>query len=233
MIRVESLRKCYKGTAVLDGIDWRVENGEFVILTGRSGGGKTTLLSVMGGLTKPDEGRVLIDDIDIWKISEPDLASLRNRKLGFVFQLPSLMPALTVLDNIFLPIALSGRSPNREDRERARSLLEMVGVTGKEEQYPAQLSGGQQRRTAIARAMINRPPILLADEPTGDLDEKSEDEIMLLFQMINQQGTTVVMVTHALKYIGFGKAYTLKEGRLNPFEEPQAPPETTTGKGLT
>ena len=224
MIRVEALSKRYKGATVLDGIDWRIENGSFAILTGRSGGGKTTLLSAMGGLTKPEEGRVLIDDIDIWRLTEPELASLRNSKLGFVFQLPSLMPALNVLDNILLPIAFSGRSPNREDRDFALSLLDMVDVTGKENLYPSQLSGGQQRRTAIARAMINRPPILLADEPTGDLDERTEAEIMHLFQQINRQGVTIVMATHALDYVGFGQAYTLKSGRLIPYEAAEVSP---------
>ena len=219
MIRVEALSKRYEGKTVLDGLDWRIESGSFAILTGRSGGGKTTLLSVMGGLAKPDEGCVFIDDIDIWKIAEPEQASLRNRTLGFVFQFPSLMPTLNILDNILLPVAFSGRSPNRADRDFALSLLEMVGVTDKEGQYPSQLSGGQQRRAAIARAMINRPPILLADEPTGDLDEQTEAEIMHLFQRINQQGTTVVMVTHALDYAALGKTYTLKNGRLFPYEE--------------
>ncbi|MDR2725846.1 MAG: ABC transporter ATP-binding protein [Candidatus Adiutrix sp.] len=219
MIRVEALSKLYKGAPVLDGIDWHIENGGFVILTGRSGCGKTTLLSALGGLTRPDEGRVFIDGVDIWDISEPELACLRNGKLGFVFQFPSLVSSLNVLDNILLPVALGGRNPDREDRDFAGSLLEMVGVTGKEDQYPSQLSGGQQRRVSIARAMINRPPVLLADEPTGDLDERSEDEIMHLFQTVNRQGTTVVMVTHALNYAGFGTAYTLKDGRLRLYEK--------------
>ncbi|MCL2122616.1 MAG: ABC transporter ATP-binding protein [Desulfovibrionaceae bacterium] len=219
MIRVEALTKCYQGKPVLNGIDWRIEKGSFAILTGRSGGGKTTLLNVMGGLAKPDEGRIFIDDIDIWKLPEPDMASLRNCKLGFVFQFPSLMPALNILDNILLPVAFSGRSPNRGDRDFAMSLLEMVGVTGKENQHPSHISGGQQRRVAVARAMINRPPILLADEPTGDLDEQTEAEIMDLFQRINQQGTTVVMVTHALNYADLGKTCTLKSGRLIPYEK--------------
>ena len=150
---------------------------------------------------------------------------LRNGKLGFVFQFPSLISSLNVLDNVMLPIAFSGRSPTREDRDRARSFLEMVNVIGKDDSYPSQLSGGQQRRAAIARALINRPPIILADEPTGDLDEKSEAEIMRLFNRISQEGTTVVMVTHALNYTGFGPAYTLKGGRLNPFEKAEVAPE--------
>ena len=163
MIQVETLSKRYKDRTVLDEVNWRVEDGDFVILTGRSGGGKTTLLSVIGGLTTPDAGRVLIDGIDIWKLSEPELASLRSRKLGFVFQFPSLLPALTILDKILLPIAFSGRIPTKSDRDFAVSLLDMVGIAGKEDQYPSQLSGGQQRRAAVARAMINRPPTLLAD----------------------------------------------------------------------
>ena len=231
MFQVVALSKRYKSMTVLDGIDWRIERGEFAILTGRSGGGKTTLLSVMGGLTKPDKGCVFFDNIDIWKLSEPELAAVRNSKLGFVFQFPSLLPALNVLDNLLLPIAFSGRSPNREDRDYAFSLLDMVGIHGKETEYPSQLSGGQQRRTAIARAMINRPAVLLADEPTGDLDEKTEAEIMRLFQRINQQGTTIVMVTHALDYVRFGKTYTLKGGRLIPYEEAEVSPEGTARGG--
>ena len=231
MIRIEALSKRYKGATVLDGLDWRVENGGFAIITGRSGGGKTTLLSAMGGLTRPDEGRVFIDGLDIWKLSEPELASLRNRKLGFIFQFPSLMPSLNMLDNILLPIAFSGCSPNLEDRKFALSLLDMVGVGGKEELYPFQLSGGQQRRAAIARAMINSPPVLLADEPTGDLDEKTESEIMRLFQDINRQGTTIVMATHALDYVDLGKAYTLKGGRLIPYEGAEVAPAGSASRG--
>jgi ABC-type lipoprotein export system ATPase subunit len=231
MIRVEALSKRYKGATVLDGVEWRIDAGDFAILTGRSGGGKTTLLSVIGGLTRPDAGRALINDVDIWRLSEPELAKLRNSSLGFVFQFPSLMPALNVLDNILLPVALSGRDPDREDRAFALSLLEMVGMDGKEGQYPSQLSGGQQRRAAIARALIMRPAILLADEPTGDLDEKSEAEIMRLFRDINARGTTIVMVTHALDYAGFGKTCTLKDGRVIPFDAADPAPENAAKEG--
>jgi ABC-type lipoprotein export system ATPase subunit len=214
---MENLSKGYKGEEVLRQISWSIDDGAFVILTGRSGGGKTTLLSIAGGLTRPDAGSVFIDDVNIWQLSEPELAGLRSRKLGFVFQFPSLIPTLSVLDNVLLPIAFSDRSPNLEDRDFAVSLLEMVGITGKDAYYPSQLSGGQQRRVAIARAMINRPAIILADEPTGDLDEKTEAEIMELFQRINRQGVIIVMVTHSLDYISFGKTYTLKNGQLFPY----------------
>ncbi|MDR0827714.1 MAG: ABC transporter ATP-binding protein [Desulfovibrio sp.] len=231
MIQVEALSKDYKSVRVLQGINWAIEDGAFVIVTGRSGGGKTTLLSIVGGLTRPDAGRVLIDDTDIWQLSEPDLAALRNEKLGFVFQFPSLIPTLSVLDNVLLPIAFGDKSPNLEDLKFATSLLEMVGISGKDGQYPAQLSGGQQRRAAIARAMIKRPAIILADEPTGDLDEKTEAEIMDLFQSINGQGTTIVMVTHALDYAKIGKTYTLKDSHLFPYEDSEASPRDLTRGG--
>jgi ABC-type lipoprotein export system ATPase subunit len=224
MLRVENLRKRYKGELVLNGIDWAVGDGDFEILTGRSGGGKTTLLSIMGGLTRPDEGRVFIDDIDIWALPESELAAVRNRKLGFVFQFQSLIPTLTVLDNVLLPIAFANRPPTKADRQQALSLLDMAGITDKEKHYPAQLSGGQQRRVALARAMINRPAIILTDEPTGDLDEKTEAEVMRLFRTFNRQGTTIVMVTHALSYVSFGRTWTLKQGRLLPYEEAEVAP---------
>ncbi|MDR2076782.1 MAG: ABC transporter ATP-binding protein [Desulfovibrio sp.] len=229
MIRLENIGKRYQRSDVLQRIDWRIADSAFVLVTGRSGGGKTTLLSIMGGLTRPDEGRVLIDDVDIWRLSEPELAALRNRKLGFVFQFPSLIPTLRVLDNVLLPIAFGGRSPNREDREFAGSLLAMVGIADKEKAYPSQLSGGQQRRAAIARALINRPSIILADEPTGDLDESTEAEIMSLFQNINRQGVTIVMVTHALDYAALGTACLLKNQQLFPY--PAGPsPESAAGE---
>jgi ABC-type lipoprotein export system ATPase subunit len=231
MILLEGISKQYKGLNVLKGIDWRIEDAAFVLVTGRSGGGKTTLLSIMGGLTRPDEGRVLVDGLDIWRLSEPDLAALRNRKLGFVFQFPSLIPTLRVLDNVLLPIAFSGRTPSREDRKSAESLLAMVGITDKEDAYPAQLSGGQQRRVAIARAMGNHPSIILADEPTGDLDETTEAEIMDLFRRINRQGVSIVMVTHALDYASFGSPYLLKNNQLFPYAPESSSQGGARGEG--
>lgn len=229
MIRLEALGKRYKSVEVLNRITLTVDAGEFVVITGRSGGGKTTLLSIAGALTKPDEGAVYIEGIDILRLPESELAALRNRKIGFVFQFPSLIAALTVLDNVLLPVAFSDRSPNRTDRDFAESLLEQVGITGKNALYPSQLSGGQQRRVAIARAMMNRPSIILADEPTGDLDETTEAEIMNLFQEINRRGTTVVMVTHAVDYAELGKAYVLKNGSLFPYEGAALPASAARG----
>lgn len=217
MIRVEAVTKQYQDLTVLDRIDWQINEGEFMVLTGRSGGGKTTLLSIIGGLTKPDSGKVLIDGTDIWQLPEPQLARLRNQRLGFVFQFPSLVPTLRVLDNILLPIAFGDRNPLPADRDYAMELLEMVDMAEKSHHYPSQLSGGQQRRAAVARALINKPGIILTDEPTGDLDERTEAEVMGLFQRINRQGVTVIMVTHALNYVNAGRAYTIKNSKLMPF----------------
>lgn len=219
MLSAHNLTKTYKGTTILENIDLEVPDGEFVILTGRSGSGKTTLLSILGGLTSPDSGTVVLDDEDIFKMGEKDLASLRNRKMGFVFQFPSLVPTLKTLDNVLLPIAFSGRTPDIDDLDRAKELLEMVGMGEHMNHYPSQLSGGQQRRAVLARSLINKPKILLADEPTGDLDEKSEAVIMELFARFNEQGVTVFINTHALDYISLGKqVITLKEGRIVPYE---------------
>ncbi|MDR1856370.1 MAG: ABC transporter ATP-binding protein [Desulfovibrio sp.] len=218
MVHVSEVSKIYKGHVVLNNIDLTIEDKSFVILTGRSGGGKTTLLSVIGGLTKPDKGSVIIDDVDIWQLSEPALAELRNRKLGFVFQFPSLLPTLNLLDNVLLPIALGGRTPCIEDKEYAESLLEMVNLSDTLHLYPSQISGGQQRRVAIARSLINHPSIILTDEPTGDLDERTEAEIMHLFHTVNEDGKTVIMVTHALDYLKYGQAFTLKNGRISSYD---------------
>lgn len=217
MLDIVNVSKNYKNTPVLEHINFKIDVGDFAILTGRSGGGKTTLLSMAGGLTRPDSGEILLDGVDLNKLSDRELAGLRNRKMGFVFQFPSLIPTLTVRDNILLPIAFSGRTPSVSDLERANELMELTGIADRRDHYPAQLSGGQQRRTALARAMINNPPLLLADEPTGDLDEQSEAAIMDLFRTINKQGTTIFMVTHALNYVDYGTAYTLKNGLLEPF----------------
>lgn len=219
MLSAHNLTKTYKGTTILENIDLEVPDGDFVILTGRSGSGKTTLLSILGGLTSPDSGTVVLDDEDIFKMGEKDLASLRNRKMGFVFQFPSLVPTLKTLDNVLLPIAFSGRTPDIDDLDRAKELLEMVGMGEHMNHYPSQLSGGQQRRAVLARSLINKPKILLADEPTGDLDEKSEAVIMELFARFNEQGVTVFINTHALDYISLGKqVITLKEGCIVPYE---------------
>lgn len=180
-------------TAVKD-VNLTVEKGEFVVILGHSGSGKTTLLSLIGGLTIPDQGEVLINGTENWKQSDENLSDMRNSTIGFVFQFASLIPTLTALENVLLPLSF-GKHP-RGDYQGALEILELVGLKDKANSFPAQLSGGQQRRIAIARAFVNQPDIILADEPTGDLDEETEKEILNIFRKYNEQGMTFVVVTH-------------------------------------
>lgn len=181
----------------VDEVSFDVAAGEFITILGHSGSGKTTLLSLIGGLARPDQGQVLIDSVNCWEQDEAALAVLRNHTIGFIFQFGSLIPTLTVIENILLPLSFGGRSQrSAEQVSRAWLLLEQVGLAGKENSFPSQLSGGQQRRVAIARAFINDPRIILADEPTGDLDEETESEILKLFRSYNERGTTFLVVTH-------------------------------------
>ena len=201
MIEIKSLSKTYKVSVdvinAVDNVSISIVDHEFISILGHSGSGKTTLLSLIGGLTKPDSGTVIIDDIDIWSISDNELSGFRNRKINFIYQFSSLIPTLNVIENILLPTAFS-REKADNTYDYAMELLAMVGIHDKVHAYPSQMSGGQQRRAAIARAFINRPKILLADEPTGDLDEETEAEIMKLFLRMNEnQGITFVIVTHS------------------------------------
>lgn len=201
IVETQNLTKIYRlgGEEVeaVRNVNLSVGDGEFISIVGHSGSGKTTLLSLIGGLTKPTFGEVLIDGIDIWSLSDEKLSRLRNRKIGFMFQFSSLIPTLSVRDNMLLPAALSGKVGN-DKSQRARELLERVGLQDKINAYPTQLSGGQQRRVAIARAFMNSPEIILADEPTGDLDEESEVQVMELLKAMNEdEGTTILLVTHS------------------------------------
>ncbi len=197
-IECKNLLKTYRSegavlTAV-DHVDLQVEKGDFVVILGHSGSGKTTLLSLVGGLTRPDGGTVRIEDVENWQQRDGDLAVMRNKKIGFIFQFASLIPTLTVLENILLPLSFT--STPQGDRQYALELLDKVGLAGRQDDLPGQLSGGQQRRVAIARSFINRPAVILADEPTGDLDETTEKEILAIFKKFNQQGVTFLVVTH-------------------------------------
>ena len=183
-----------KPVTAVDNVSLSVEEGEFVVILGHSGSGKTTLLSLIGGLTIPDSGGVQINGVDNWGQSDNDLSDMRNRTIGFIFQFASLIPTLTALENILLPLSF-GESPKGR-YEDALEILELVGLKDKTNSFPSQLSGGQQRRIAIARAFINKPDIILADEPTGDLDEETERDILDLFREYNGRGTTFVVVTH-------------------------------------
>jgi ABC-type lipoprotein export system ATPase subunit len=199
VIEVRELTKTYRIDRqifkAVDNVSFVIRQGEMASIIGHSGSGKTTLLSLIGGLTKPASGSVLIEDRAIWSMSDNELSEFRNRKMNFIYQFSSLVPTLTALENIMLPTAFGDYSD--DVAEYARELLGLVGLKEKENSYPSHLSGGQQRRVAIARAFINKPDIILADEPTGDLDEETENEIISLFNRMNKEaGTTFVIVTH-------------------------------------
>lgn len=204
MIELVGVSKQYRsgGRTVMavDDASLKIESGEFVAVVGHSGSGKTTLVSLMGGLTRPSAGVVKVDTRDIWEMTNRELALLRSEKIGFCFQFASLISTITCLDNVRLPASFTGGG--RGDPANARRLLELVGVSEKALSFPSELSGGQQRRVAIARALINEPGIILADEPTGDLDEETEGEVMDLLEEINIGGVTIVMVTHSRRLAG-------------------------------
>ncbi|MBA3776528.1 MAG: ABC transporter ATP-binding protein [Betaproteobacteria bacterium] len=179
------------------GVSLEIQRGEFVALMGSSGSGKSTLMNMLGALDRPTAGRYLLDGVDVSKLSRDELADIRNGKLGFVFQSFNLLPRTTARENVELPL-LYGKHQltNRQLREKADRILSAVGLEGREDHTPSQLSGGQQQRVAIGRALINDPEVLLADEPTGNLDSRTSVEIMGIFQALNERGMTIVMVTH-------------------------------------
>lgn len=182
-----------------------VDQGEFLIITGRSGCGKTTLLNLVSGLTRPTSGQVLLDQVEVWKLPDLEQSLLRNKKIGFVFQFPSLMPSLTALENVMLPTIVEHNESQTSIKERAEHLLHEVGLADKMDSYPRQLSAGQQQRVVLARALINQPELLLADEPTSNLDEHTEREIMDLIKQIHEQrGITILLVTHTNELVPYG-----------------------------
>ena len=204
-------------TQVLNKVSLTVGKGEFISLMGASGSGKSTLLYLIGGLDTPDSGEIFLDGRDISKMRDKELSKLRREGMGFVFQFFNLVQNLTVEDNILLPLVMDGKSPKKY-RDRLDSILETVGLSDKRRSYPNQLSGGQQQRCAIARAVIYEPKILLADEPTGNLDSKSGTEIMELFSRINKEkGITILMVTHSAECAAYSdRIITLSDGKILP-----------------
>ena len=199
MIQVRALTKSIQTGAhrvdILNGIDLEIPSGQFAAVMGPSGSGKSTLLGLLAGLDSPTSGQVLLDGEDITRLSENEMALLRGRKIGFVFQAYHLIPTLTAEENVLLPMELAGQDAG--GRERARELLDRVGLKGRRAHYPAQLSGGEQQRVALARAFALRPPILLADEPTGNLDTATGRAVMdLLLTLNHAEGATLVLVTH-------------------------------------
>ncbi|BDG60717.1 ABC transporter ATP-binding protein [Caldinitratiruptor microaerophilus] len=219
MVELQDVFKMYPQgegeVRALDGVDLTVAAGEFVVVTGRSGSGKTTLLSVVGGLTRPDRGLVRVAGRDIWAMGDRERSRFRCRTMGFVFQFASLIPTLSVVENVLLPTAFCPGGSGLG--ARARQLLERVGLGDRAASYPWQLSGGQQKRVAVARALLLDPPLVLADEPTGDLDEETETEIMDLFRERNAAGTTVIMVTHNTALAAHATRHlVMSRGRLEP-----------------
>lgn len=210
MISMQNVSKTYavsKGRPVpaVRDVSLEVEKAEFLVITGRSGSGKTTLLNLVAGLTRPTSGKVLLDNVEVWSLPDNEQSLLRNQNIGFVFQFPSLLPTLTSVENVMLPTMFGEKQQDVFVRERASYLLEQVGLADKLQAYPRQLSGGQQQRVVIARALMNEPQLLLADEPTSDLDELTEQEIMSLFRDIHTEtGVTVLLVTHSAELGRYG-----------------------------
>jgi putative ABC transport system ATP-binding protein len=203
MLRVENLSKQYwtgdTPQVVFDRMTFSVEQGETVALLGASGSGKTTLLNLISGIDSPDSGNVLLDDVDVHALAEPARTLLRRQHVGFVFQFFNLIPTLKVGENVALPLELLGEDDSTA-QQRAAALLQDVGLGGLANRYPETLSGGEQQRAAIARALAHRPALLLADEPTGNLDEDTGDRIIeLLTGLARQQGTTMLLVTHSIR----------------------------------
>lgn len=219
LIEIRDLRKTYtigdEPVHALDGVSLTVDNGEFVAIMGASGSGKSTMLNILGCLDTPTSGSYLLDGIEVARRSRAELAHIRNRKLGFVFQNFNLLPRTSAVEQVELPDLYLGRLGRGARRRRAIELLKRVGLGGRIGHTPAQLSGGQQQRVAIARALMNEPPVLFADEPTGNLDTKSSIEIMDLFTNLSNEGITIVMVTHEDDIAAYAKRHLLmRDGKL-------------------
>jgi putative ABC transport system ATP-binding protein len=222
MAHLLEIRDMYKIYAIgdepvhaLDGVSLTVDDGEFVAIMGSSGSGKSTMLNILGCLDVPTKGSYLLDGIEVARRTPTELAHIRNRKLGFVFQNFNLLPRTSALENVELPDLYRGRLTVRERRRRAMELLARVGLKGRERHTPAQLSGGQQQRVAIARALMNNPPVVFADEPTGHLDTKSSIEIMNLFTELSNEGITIVMVTHEDDIAAYAKRHVvMRDGKV-------------------
>jgi len=224
LLEAKDIKKAYKMGKVivpaLRGVTFEVAKGEFVAVFGPSGSGKSTLLHILGALDRPDEGKVFVEGVDLSALSDNELAEVRLRKIGFIFQFFNLLPRFTALRNIEIPLALAD-VPDKESHERAGEVLQLVGLEGRLNHRPTELSGGEQQRVAIARALVNNPSIILADEPTGNLDTTTGWEIVQLMKRLNQeQGVTFVIVTHdpAIAEIA-DRMILLKDGMLEGVEE--------------
>ena len=218
IVKLEGVCKTYQMgkvlVPVLKNIDLNIEKGEYVSIMGPSGSGKSTMMNLIGALDRPTEGKVFLDGIDISKLSDDSLAVIRQKKIGFIFQQFNLIPRLSALENVELPMWFAGRSKNQRIK-RARELLVKVGLGDRLTHRPTELSGGQMQRVAIARALANQPEILLADEPTGNLDSKSGEEIVKIFAELNKEGKTIIIVTHEQRFATMAKRIVkLKDGEI-------------------
>ena len=219
LIEIRDLKKIYaqgeEPVHALDGVSIEIDEGEFVAIMGASGSGKSTMLNILGCLDTPTSGSYLLDGIEVARRSAAELAHIRNRKLGFVFQNFNLLPRTRAIEQVELPDLYLGRLTRAQRRARASELLSRVGLGGRTGHTPAQLSGGQQQRVAIARALMNEPPVLFADEPTGNLDTKSSIEIMNLFTELSREGITIIMVTHEDDIAAYATRHlVMKDGKL-------------------
>lgn len=201
---------------VLKGITLSIDKGEYVALMGASGSGKSTLMNILGCLDRQTTGDYLLDGEEVGRASGDRRALVRNQKIGFVFQSFNLLPRTTALENVIMPLSYTaGNLSRRECRERGIAMLRRVGLSDRIYHYPSQLSGGQQQRVAIARALVNRPPVLFADEPTGNLDSKTSEEVMQMFSELNAEGITVILVTHSVEIANFAKrSIHVQDGRI-------------------
>ena len=218
LIEIRDIGKDYQAGAntvsAIRHMNFQVDDGEFISIMGQSGSGKSTLLAVLGGLNHPSRGQVLVDSLDVYGLTSEQRADFRSEYIGIIFQSFQLIPYLTVLENIKLPMAITGITAKKQD-EMARSVLEKVGLGAKAERLPDQLSGGEQERVAIARAIVNRPPILLADEPTGSLDSETAEGVMALLRQLNKEGLTIIMVTHEKEYAELAdRVITMADGNI-------------------
>src|SRR5499425_365566 len=216
VIEIKDLVKDYKlgevPVHVLKGISFEIERGDFVSIMGPSGSGKSTLMNILGCLDKPTSGTYILDGISVARLQRDELAGIRNRKIGFVFQQFNLLARTHALENVELPLMYTD-VPDRERHERARKALLAVGLAGRQDHQPSQLSGGQQQRVAIARALVNSPSLVLADEPTGNLDSRTSLEIMAILQQLNHAGATIVLVTHEPDIAAYcTRTVTFKDG---------------------